>query len=130
MKVKLDSQYIANQQVFVKFHSDNGTGAGRWLGRKEPQIKQYYNIELNIEPVLSTEQVKLVDKGSNGFQSLGENLVLTGDVAGVDVEDGLIYLRISSDGLLIIEYQAAHLLEIGDKIQVSIPIVFVELYPY
>jgi len=103
VKIKIINFETIDGNVVVYFKSSIGDGIAIWVGEKEP-IKNYeYDVEIDIES--SIDQVKSRNNANKGRYSIsieGNSTLMSGEVESVE-EDGMAYLRLSQDCLIMIE---------------------------
>jgi hypothetical protein len=117
MKIELIS--IA-QPSLVHFRCAAGEAAATWRGATiAPIVGRSYDAELDVEvPLKIGENATLDATASRGLQLRGADVELSGAVEGVDT-DGLVYLRLADDCIVMIESQGA-LFQTGDLIRLLI----------
>lgn len=115
MKIKIVKIISAN---IVEFSTNVGIGIGTWNNNEIKEGAQY-TVELDIEQKLEIgNNVKIVsEKGCFIRYSEHENEI-QGVIDGVD-EDGMIYLRLSIDCLIMIESPKEHFKE-GDYLLLTV----------
>jgi len=87
--------------LLVNFESSIGNGSGRWASSIPPEPGTVYDVEFDIDSCLS----QIVAKQASdelGIRQDGSEVVLAGKVDSID-EDGMAYIRLSKDCLIMIE---------------------------
>jgi hypothetical protein len=106
--------------TYVTFEAAAGTAAARWASRaQDPESGKEYHVELDID-VTADKNTKARDAhvDTRCLFMIGSNVVVRGTVEAVD-EDGLAYLRLSPDCLVMLE--TAGDIGAGDVIQMDLP---------
>ena len=103
MKVRvLEVTQHSEETSIVRFESAAGTALARWASAAlEPRVGEEYSAELDFRVVLS-EDARTIESDANAFEELEGLVRVSGRVESVDA-DGMLYLRVSRDCLLMIE---------------------------
>ncbi|WP_444897337.1 hypothetical protein [Microbulbifer sp. SSSA005] len=103
MKIKIISFETVDGNTVVNFGSDVGDGIATWVGANKPVKNYEYDVEIDIEK--SIGQVKSSNNESEGRYSISledNSTLISGEIESVE-EDGMAYLRLSQDCLIMIE---------------------------
>ena len=127
MRVTIIAVIVENTALLVKFSSIPGVGFAKWGGNDEPFPGQYLDVEIEIdETIYIGKNAHLQSQHVFEMSHDSKSLTLSGFVEDQD-DDGLVYLRISTDCLLMIESVEPNLA--GRWIELEVPASSVKLYP-
>lgn len=90
------------ENKYILFNSQHGRGLGRWAGSSPPKINEEYNVELNIEFILSFDNCNISNNEMGKISIIEQKLHINGKIESID-DDGMFFLRLSRDCLLMIE---------------------------
>jgi len=101
----------------VTFESSVGRPSVQCSGSLVPEAGRSYGVELDVDGVVAIgAEVVKVEAGPLGISSVGDTVTITGSVDGVDT-DGVAYLRLATDCLLMLETAGG--LSPGDHLRIS-----------
>ncbi|WP_156952870.1 hypothetical protein [Deinococcus frigens] len=128
MKWSIRSTHYESGENFVRLFRVESQLGGIWKSTVVPVEFEQYDIEIDID--LHIEKLNPI-KTTNGIYRMsvvgGENRII-GLIEDVDEEDNLHYLRISIDGLIMIE-SSGLVLNKGDFYILSVPLAALEITP-
>lgn len=103
MKIRITGFKAIDSNAVVSFNSSVGDGVATWVGANGPVKNYEYDVEIDIEK--SIGQVRGGgDKSESGYSMSinGNSTYISGEIESVD-EDGMAYLRLSRDCLIMID---------------------------
>lgn len=96
---------ILEENKYILFNSQHGSGIGRWAGSPPPKINEVYNVEFNIEFILSLDNCNISNNETGKISIIEQKLHINGKIEFID-DDGMVFLRLSRDCLLMIESES------------------------
>ena len=118
MKITLDNIYEVHGKIVVKFTSSIGFGSGMWVGAQRPEKMKNYDVELDVNRNLDEIATTTLRRDFHMQTEEGNAVTFSGVVETVD-DDGMTYLRLAPDCLLMVESKNSSFAE-GDWIQVKL----------
>jgi hypothetical protein len=121
VKVKVVSVERADDgALVVAFTAPCGIANARWRGEGiAPQVERECDVELDVsvtaDRAINTKNTQIV---LPSLLTQVDTVLLRGGIEGVD-EDGLAYLRIASDCLLMIDTAGG--ISVGDVVEICVP---------
>lgn len=128
MKWAIRSAYYESEESFVHSFRKESQLIGIWNSTGSPVEFEQYDVEMDID--LHIEKLNPIKTMNRIYQMSvvsGENCII-GLIEDVDEEDNLHYLRISIDGLIMIE-SSGLVLNKGDFYILSVPLAALEITP-
>jgi hypothetical protein len=106
--------------VAVGFQSVPGSARARWLGNNcAPVSGKSYDVELDVDALADANtNMRIVAEPDTGISSNGATVRLCAMIEDMD-EDGMAYLRLSDDCLLMIE--VAGEVAVGSAVEIRFP---------
>ena len=114
MRIHIIEIFEVNSQTAIRFASDIGVGVACWKSKGAPVVGDTLQVEFDINVP--------IEKGRNAFiadkmvftmdHDCDHSIVLCGVVDSVD-DDGMVYLRLTEDCLVMIESRAGHV-QVGE----------------
>lgn len=112
----------------VLFSCNAGQGWSRWSSPEAPGVGSSYDVELDVDDSIELgRNAVFSEEGSSGVAIDANGVILVGVVESRD-EDGMTYLRLASDCLLMIESDDD--LPTGRCIRLSLSSNALELIPF
>ena len=103
MKITINDVFEYEEKIIVSFYSTVGAGFAKWASSEKPSKNNSYDVELDIEKTVSEAWDKKNSyKPKSALMVDGTKVIVQGILESID-EDGMAYLRISPDGLIMIE---------------------------
>ncbi len=104
MKVTIVSADNHDSHCVARFQCRTGTGLARWAGREPPAVGRPISAELDCHAVISFgANASFGKSGALGVAELGGGLLsIQAYVEGQD-DDGMTYLRLSEDCIIMVE---------------------------
>ena len=114
--------------IEVQFSCRAGDGWSRWSSVEAPRVGTTYDAELDTDESLELGR-NATDCNTHdiGIRIGTNNVTLSGTIESRD-EDGMLYLRLASDCLLMIETEDT--ISTGQHVQFSVPAAALELTPF
>jgi hypothetical protein len=108
MKVKITSMRTEGSGMLVDFSCAAGNGAAFWKSKRiTPVAGKEYDAELDIALVLQVgENAEETAGVTPGFELVGQDVQIMGISEQID-DDGIVYLRLSRDCIVVIESSGA-----------------------
>lgn len=125
MKIKIDCLKPEQNRLFVRFIGSFGTGVGVWKSNSIPTVGKEYSVELDIEKSMDELEFERVKNSAIGIWEIGKKVKMTGILDGVD-PDGMCYLRISNDCLIMIDTEELQI-DNGEIITIFVPVGELEI---
>jgi hypothetical protein len=133
MRIQIESIVkITSGTTMVAFECAAGLGKGRWAPyASEPQIRLSYNVELNVDdPIISEEtSVESIPKNPPCISVLQDKTILHLSIEGKDT-DGLLYGRLAPDCIIMLEHDDTAIIDVGDFISIIVPSENILLSPF
>ena len=106
--------------VTVGFQSVRGSARARWLGKNHaPVLGKSYDVELDVDAVAdASTNMPMVAKSDTGISFTDETVRLSVVIEDMD-EDGMAYLRLSDDCLLMMEVVGE--IAVGSNVEIRVP---------
>ena len=106
--------------LLVTFHSALGVARARWVSETQPPlVGKAYDVELDIDASIDrTTNARNVEGDGACLFTEGDHTLLRGSVEAVE-DDGLAYLRLATDCLVMID--TAGNISRGEVIEISLP---------
>lgn len=102
MNIKILDITEEQQNIYINFHSHCGNGVGRWEGGTPPKEGKVYTVEFDIDIIISSSNSQKSDREAEYIDTIDECLYICGIAESID-EDGMIFFRIATDCLLMVE---------------------------
>jgi hypothetical protein len=104
----------------VGFESSAGRARGKWVARDHaPQIGKFYTVELDVDVVADKKSNVCVERQEPHTLSARDDTALIEATAEAVDEDGLAFLRLSDDCLLMVETSGG--ITPGDVVRIAVP---------
>jgi hypothetical protein len=110
----------ADGHLSVTFESGAGRARGKWVSKNcNPEVGKAYDAEMDAEAI-ADRQTNTSDgrQGCRGLRIENGVVVLEADIAAID-DDGLAYLRLADDCLLMIETSGDF--STGEVLRIELP---------
>jgi hypothetical protein len=118
MKIQILSIRIAGEDMFVTFESSVGLGCAKWGNRTYPVEKCWYDVEIDIDKKISAVPIYSHVESESQIVIHGNKILMSGVIESIE-DDGIAYLRLCKDGLLMIELDNQGFSE-GDCIELKL----------
>ncbi len=119
MKIIVLDLIRVNEDSFVSFQCDSGEGIAKWMNKRSPIVNNSYDVEFDIYKTISeTIQNRFKQIPENALSIDGNTVFIFGALESIE-DDGMAYLRLSTDCLIMIETGEASFNE-GEKILLKI----------
>jgi hypothetical protein len=110
----------ADGHLYVTFEASPGRAVARWSSKRyKPEIGRSYDVELDADT--AADRQTNTNTGRTDVRSLrfeNDEVVVEGSVESID-DDGLAYVRLSDDCLLMIETAGAF--SAGEALRIILP---------
>ncbi|RYE53570.1 MAG: hypothetical protein EOP48_14115 [Sphingobacteriales bacterium] len=111
----------------VRCETKIGEITGKWRSESSPDLHHTYDIEVNFPPI-QVDQIKVTDLLSRCVYDTSNDMQdIAGVIEAID-DDGLLYLRLSSDWLQMIELKHFELY-VGMNIRLTCKASEIEIWP-
>ncbi len=102
MKIKIESVNSNNSEPIITYTCSAGKGAGTWSNSGEPYSGKEYSIEIDIDKSLDELNCTKLSNSEMKINLLEDGVRLSGELEDIE-SDGMCYLRLSPDCLIMIE---------------------------
>lgn len=103
MKITILDVAKVNGGYFVSFKSGAGQGIAKWMNEKNPVASHSYDVELDTDKTISDVSKDASNQTpENALTIDGDKVLMFGILESIE-DDGMAYLRLSPDGLVMIE---------------------------
>ena len=105
MKIEVVKVVEVAGKTVIDFHSSTGNSRGVWIGDDAPVIGFKIDVEIDLdEPMIKGSNASLIADNKCNHITLGKNLLveIKGQIESID-DDGMAYLRLAADCLIMIE---------------------------
>lgn len=106
--------------VLITFNSPYGEGVGYWRGGAEPLPNGVFYVEFDVDWPLSCDSCRPYDGEWLGFCIENELLLIRAAVEAVD-EDGMVFIRVANDCLLMLDTKEAFSPVVGSRWEITVP---------
>lgn len=119
MKIKIVESAELNGNIIVTFNSKVGTGRAVWRNNGAPRLIYEYDAEFDIDGPLEHFRVEFMPEEPEYSISIdGNSVILTGMIDSLD-NDGMAYLRLSDDCLIMLESDTT-ILSTGERVRLKL----------
>ncbi len=101
MRVKINNVADKTHALLVFFCCSVGKGCGIWNSSVIPDVDSLYSVEIDIEKSLTELRYEILTTEKNEIDLVNNHIQLTANIE--DIEDGICYLRLSSDCLIMVD---------------------------
>lgn len=127
MKITIMDLKIIGGATVVNFSSDLGCGIVKWGGGDKPNIGYEYDVEIDIGKTIDEIYFSNNENKDKYLISSNENFTfINGKIESID-EDGMVYLRLAQDCLIMIESVNSKINQ-GDWIGLNIMYEDIEIF--
>lgn len=112
----------------VRFESSRGAGAGVWSSREAPEIGRERYVEFDVDEEVPLNRTLVSPPEGTPFEESDGHILLRCVVEQVD-DDGMVYLRIGHDSLIMAEL-APEVRRVGVHLRLRVPIDLFLITPY
>lgn len=103
MKIIILNVQEVNGDVFVSFQSAAGQATAKWMNSENPRVDCCYDVELDTDKSISESIAENSIKFPSTALSSQEDIVFMYGVIESVEDDGVAYLRLVPDALVMIE---------------------------
>ncbi|ELY5144792.1 TPA: hypothetical protein RQK43_003680 [Vibrio vulnificus] len=105
MKIKILDVTAVNGERFVRFQTEVGQGGGvaKWMNEENPIVNYSYDVELDTDKTISEVLKNTYHQVPEHALTVNGNKVLMFGVLESIEDDGMAYLRLYPDSLVMID---------------------------
>lgn len=103
MRITISDVEMVDGEVFVYFKSAAGQAFAKWMNSEYPRLNYCYDVELDTDKSISESVTEgFIDMPRDNLSMQGDVVFMYGALESIE-DDGMAYLRLSPDALVMIE---------------------------